>query len=82
VKVRGEVDLLTAPEFERVLRDVLAQRRPTLVDLTALDYIDTKGLSVLDRVADMSQPIKLKPSAVVRRLIHLMGIHDRFLIVE
>jgi len=46
--VRGEVDVYTAPRFREQLVDLVAQgRRRIIVDLEAVDFLDSTGLGVL-----------------------------------
>ena len=46
--VRGEVDLYTAPKLREKLVELVAQRRYTIVvDLEAVDFLDSTGLGVL-----------------------------------
>lgn len=48
VTVSGELDHHTAPEVTRVVRGVpCTQDTPTVVDLTALSYCDSTGITVL-----------------------------------
>ena len=48
VRVHGEIDLHTAPEFERALRAGMERRTPALiVDLSDISYVDSSGLSAL-----------------------------------
>ena len=48
VRVHGEIDLHTAPEFERTLRAGMDRRTPALiVDLSDISYVDSSGLSAL-----------------------------------
>jgi anti-anti-sigma factor len=45
----GELDLAGAPELTTALTDVKDAGRELIVDLTALDFIDSSGLGVLVR---------------------------------
>lgn len=48
VEVGGEVDVYTAPALDEVLTGVVAEgRSPLVVDLTAVDFLDSTGLGVL-----------------------------------
>jgi len=48
VAVEGELDLFTAPFLRDEVRDAIKQDGPTLVlDLAALSFMDSSGLSVL-----------------------------------
>src|SRR5262245_49160800 len=46
--VGGEIDMSTAPQFEKAIDDVLADDPPTLViDLTAVTFLGSAGLRLL-----------------------------------
>ena len=47
VRVSGEVDLATAPQLERTLREALGFARLVLLDLREMSFIDSTGLRVL-----------------------------------
>lgn len=48
VRIRGEVDLYTAPRLRERLDDVVSgQDQQVVVDLTDMDFIDSTGLGVL-----------------------------------
>jgi anti-anti-sigma factor len=47
VELRGEHDLATAAEVRTVLEHSIAARRPTVVELTLTDFIDSSILGVL-----------------------------------
>jgi anti-sigma B factor antagonist len=48
VLVRGMLDVNTAPGLAEAVDDLIAERRPrVVVDLSALDIIDSSGVAVL-----------------------------------
>jgi anti-anti-sigma factor len=49
VRVRGEVDLATAPQLRGMLLEVLAARPAThlVIDLSAVTFLDSTGIGVL-----------------------------------
>ena len=48
VLVRGMLDVNTAPSLAEAVDDLIAERRPrVVVDLSALDIIDSSGVAVL-----------------------------------
>src|SRR3954471_6971189 len=49
VTVSGELDISTAPELEKALVEAEASSGRCVVDLNALDFIDSTGLTVLVR---------------------------------
>ena len=48
--VEGEIDLASAPEFERCVVDSGAEGRPVVVDLGRVRYLDSAGLASLVRL--------------------------------
>jgi anti-anti-sigma factor len=47
IELRGEHDLATASEVRAVLESAVTDRRPTVVELTLTDFIDSSILGVL-----------------------------------
>jgi anti-sigma B factor antagonist len=47
LRVRGELDVYGAPLLRSKLLDLLPERPPLVVDLQALDFMDSSGLAVL-----------------------------------
>lgn len=47
LRLRGELDVHGAPLLRGKLLDLLPERRPLVVDLQALDFMDSSGLAVL-----------------------------------
>jgi len=48
IVVAGEIHVSTAPEFSRLLNDAIGQGKTQVVlDLSAVEFIDSTGLSVL-----------------------------------
>ncbi len=47
VVLSGEIDLSTSPQARKAILDCLASRRPVLVDLSGVTYIDSSGIASL-----------------------------------
>jgi anti-anti-sigma factor len=47
LRLRGELDVQGAPVLRGQLLDLLPERAPLVVDLQALDFMDSSGLAVL-----------------------------------
>ena len=83
LRLEGEVDLETAPAVdEEILRIMEAQPERLLIDLSAVEFIDSTGLSALIRadqaVTANGQRLSLRgASGQVRRLFELTGLFDR-----
>jgi anti-anti-sigma factor len=52
VRLRGELDLATAPVVENRLRELGARGEPVLLDLDALTFIDASGIRLLLTAAE------------------------------
>ena len=80
VAVRGEVELATAPELTVALDEAIrASTGPFVVDLTAVDFLDSTGISCLVRARALlgqdDRPLALIcPAGIVRRALELTGI--------
>lgn len=71
--VRGEIDIATADELSAALDDVAAEER-VVVDLSAVDFMDSSGLAVLLRQSmrrrDAGGALQIRrPSESVGRLL-------------
>ena len=51
LRVFGEVDLATSPEFEKSVQSATMHGKPVAIDLSECAYIDSSGLTVLARAA-------------------------------
>jgi anti-sigma B factor antagonist len=79
--VTGEIDLGNAESLYKALTDALAPGAPVIVDLTAVGFIDSRGLSALVRARheavqaeeNAAAPILVIPSEPVARLLELAG---------
>jgi anti-sigma B factor antagonist len=86
--VAGELDLSTAPDLARVLREALDAGRDVRLDLSAVDFIDSTGLAAiiqpLRRIDDDSRPVQLvgELPRQPRRLFELAGVLGTLLPLE
>jgi anti-sigma B factor antagonist len=76
VAVSGDVDLLSSPAVERAIREAVAVPGATTVrvDLTAVDFLDSSGISVLLRGRRSADE-----QGIVYRVIGAQGIARRVL---
>jgi anti-sigma B factor antagonist len=88
ITVSGELDLASSPALEEELdRVVTADAELVIVDLRALEFMDSTGLSVLvkahQRAEDNGKRFGLvNGSQQVQRLLSLTGVADRFTLVN
>jgi len=80
VRVDGEVDLATAPALWAALERALADGDQLVLDLSAVTFIDSTGLSVLLRayqVLGATGTLKVRgPNVQARRLFELAGVES------
>jgi anti-anti-sigma factor len=55
ISVRGELDLATAPELSKVLKQDLPGEAPILINLTDCEFIDSTGIAVIVRAWQQRQ---------------------------
>lgn len=80
LRVRGELDLASAPTLSQRLRRFRERREPVLLDIEELEFIDVSGLRVLLAVSEGARRdgwsfAVTRGSAQVRRLIGLVLLH-------
>ncbi|MGH2452831.1 MAG: STAS domain-containing protein [bacterium] len=81
--VSGEVDLFTAPLLRSHLELLVQQGKNVAVVLTDVRFIDMAGIRTLEhchRLAEErgSRVVLASPSAMVRRVFEILGIHRTF----
>ncbi|MFC8125638.1 STAS domain-containing protein [Streptomyces sp. NPDC057302] len=77
VRVRGELDLDSAPSLTSLLAPLLT--RTIEVDLADVTFIDSSGVNVLLSHQDQCRAVGgcfvvIQPSSVVRRVLQLLGV--------
>lgn len=89
LELAGELDLESAPELDRRLRQLAAANsgRPNsgrlLIDLSGLEFMDSSGLAVMVRAqrdaSENGHRLALRPGPTqVQRLFELTGMLERF----
>lgn len=81
LRLRGELDVATAPQLEGALEQLRAKRTPVLIDLDEVEFIDSTGLRViLAAVTEAREDAwwmrVTDGSPAVRRLFELSGTAD------
>ena len=77
----GEIDLVTAPLMREVMAEAVESRRHLIVDLSAVSFLDSTGLSVLlrtrQRIAATHKSMSLAgPNGFVARVIRITRIDE------
>ncbi len=76
VKLRGEIDISNAEQIGAELaRIVETGTRRLVVDMSALEFMDSSGIAMLLHTAAQVDSISVRnPSTVVRRIIEATGL--------
>jgi anti-sigma B factor antagonist len=88
VLIRGELDLATAPDLERVVYEHLDAQRDVVVDLRELDFMDSTGLRVLvashARVRDGQRFLVVRPPAggAIAKILTIAGVETELDLVD
>lgn len=79
VKLRGELDMTTAPGLEAAVSEVLATSPACLVvDASELEFADSSAIALLVSWANLVGEIEIRqPPELLRRVIARMGLSDR-----
>ncbi|MCE7003511.1 STAS domain-containing protein [Kibdelosporangium philippinense] len=67
MRVLGDVDLATAPVFQKAVQEQVAQRNKFVVDLDGVDFLSSAGLAVLVDLRQQMEDQKLKWAVVAAR---------------
>jgi anti-sigma B factor antagonist len=85
VDIAGELDIATAGQAVRYVRQVIdRQRGPVILNLAALEFCDAGGLGALLRIASYAEqagcPFRLaSPRPSLIKIMRITGLHRRFL---
>ena len=88
VRVRGEVDMATAPALQGALEAAVASSVGAfVVDLTETEFLDSSGIAVLLRTRALLGRedrtfVAVCPDGPVRRVIDACGLADVFLLFD
>lgn len=79
VSVRGEIDVVTGPQLSSLLDDLTLCNRNLVLDLGAVEFMDSTGLYVLEKVSAALHKVggTLQLASVserVRRVFELSGM--------
>ncbi len=84
---RGELDIATAPEFERAISDAAGDATSIIIDLRGLTFMDSTGLRALVQTDQRarSEGFELKivrGVATIDRLFAVSGLDEHLPLVE
>lgn len=84
VRLSGELDLTSCDQARTALDAALSGHpRSVILDIGALDYMDSSGLVLLVQMTSAVQQVQVRnPSPIVRRLIELSGLSEMLHITD
>ena len=75
LRLRGELDIVTAPQFGTVLADVCNSGVSVVVNLAQLSFMDSSGLTVMTRHTELSESgSRLVLAGVPRNILRLLEV--------
>jgi anti-sigma B factor antagonist len=86
--VTGEIDLAVAARFAEELENLVrSDGGSALVDLSAVEFIDSSGIRELLKAKGNAQEsgsdlLLLSPSAACRRVLEISGVWSNFTVLE
>jgi len=78
----GELDVVTAPELQQMLSEVLEQTHArVMLDLNGLSFVDSAGVSVLIKAKQRAEAngrtlVLRRPTEQLERVFSLVGLAD------
>src|SRR5919112_652502 len=88
LKLRGDLDLYTAPEFDDALVAVEGEKWPTIVlDLRELEFLDSMALRLIMRTEarakqDGRRLVLVRGPEFIDRVLELSGLAEHLTIVD
>jgi anti-anti-sigma factor len=82
IALSGEIDLSNADSLETDIDDAAGDARDVVVDLTNVDFIDSRGLRLLKRVStaaagrDGSLTVIAPPNSIARSVLDMTRLSD------
>jgi anti-sigma B factor antagonist len=89
VTLRGELDLATAPELEQLLIERIDASQDVVVDLRALEFMDSSGIRVLvaahtraGRTGTRVLIVRPEPDSAVAKIVEVAGLDRELNILD
>jgi anti-sigma B factor antagonist len=82
LELSGELDVVSAPDVEQLLAEVLAQPHArVMLDLNGLKFVDSAGVSVLIKAKQTAKShgrtlVLRRPTEQLERVFALVGLAD------
>ncbi len=79
IAIGGAIDLANASELEARLDRLARETDRVVLDLSALEFLDSSGLAVLVRLHNRVADVRVvHPTPAVRRIIEITGLDEAF----
>jgi len=78
--LRGEIDIVNAPDVAERLDDGIAEATAVIVDLRSVLFMDSQAIALLDRVSERLEAagrgfaVVAPPSSVPRRVLEIVDL--------
>ncbi len=88
VRLAGEIDLSNVDGLEAQIDSAIAQAQDVVIDLTAIDFIDSRGLRLLKRVSssiagrDGTLLVVAPAGSVARSVLDITGMSQELAVQE
>ena len=86
VRLSGEIDLSNVDGLEAQIDDAISDVRDVVIDLTSVDFIDSRGLRLLKRVStavagrDGTLLIVAPASSIARSVLDMTGMSQELVV--
>jgi anti-anti-sigma factor len=88
VLIRGELDLATAPDLDKVVNERLDAGDEVVVDVRELDFMDSSGLRVLVRAHARTEGdghfriVRPTPGGPIARIFAIAGVESQLNLID
>lgn len=82
IRLSGEIDLSNAERLETQISHAIANVREVVIDLTTIDFIDSRGLRLLKRAStaaaerNATLAVVAPPNSIARSVLDMTGMSD------
>ncbi|HEY3866746.1 MAG TPA: STAS domain-containing protein [Actinocrinis sp.] len=74
--VSGQIDASNAAEFRLAITDALEHGTHLVIDLTAVDFLASAGVSVLYDFVDRDPRLVVRPGSIIGRILTIASLDD------
>jgi anti-sigma B factor antagonist len=74
--VSGPIDASNANDFRRAIAEAFEHGARLVIDLTAVDYLVSAGVSVLYDFVDRHPQLVIRPGGIIARVLTIAGLDE------